>query len=298
MKFKNIFCAMLSAFVMLLSGCNEIAQTSEEYIPPEYTPQAYPVTVEGISFDESPKAVVCLSPTLADMLFELGAADRLVAANISKSSLLYENRGDFDISQCSGAVNPDIDEILSFSPDLVLTTTPMGAMDVKKITDSGAEFLYIPPAYDIPSMMEMYSMLSLICYGDIIAMQKVDNATAPLFTSIESMSDLASDKSFAFLQTQSFYPASDDTFIGSVLDKAFGDNVFADARYSSDISKISELSPDIIFLSSDIDEATLSESISLPESAYIIHLECDEKLTTATYASRIISTADSYFARG
>lgn len=296
MKLKKLFCVALSALVMLLSGCSEIAQTSEEYIPPEYTPQAYPITVEGISFEKSPSAIVCLSPTLADMLFELDAADRLVAANIEMNSLLDNNRGDFDIAQCSGAVNPDVDEILSYSPDLVLTSTPMGAMDVKKITDSGAKFLYIPPACDIPSMMEMYSMLSLICYGDIVAMQKVDEATAPLFSSIENMSKLASDKSFAFLQTQSFYPASDDTFIGSVLDAAYGDNVFADARYSGDISKISELAPDFIFLSSDIDEATLSENISLPESSHIIHLKCDEKLTTATNAMQIISSASGYFA--
>ena len=71
MKLKKLFCVALSALIMLLSGCSEIAQTSEEYIPPEYTPQAYPITVEGISFEKSPSAIVCLSPTLADMLFEL-----------------------------------------------------------------------------------------------------------------------------------------------------------------------------------------------------------------------------------
>lgn len=293
MKIKKLLGVLIVGFAMLLCGCNEISQTDEEYIPPEYTRLAYPVTVEGIVFDNSPQAIVCLSPTLADMLYELGAWDKVVAANISEGSVLYPDTA--GVTRCSGAVNPDIEEILSYSPDLVLTSTPMGAMDIKKITDSGIKYLYIPLATDISSMMEMYSMLAIICYGDIDAMQKVDEVLAPMFEAFEENISQSASMDFAVLQTDSFFLATEDTFISSVLSEAYGDNVVEGTEYSGDLSQLSELAPDIVFLSSELSESEVSGQISLPEDAYTITFSCDEKITTATQAAELVKCGFTLF---
>lgn len=292
---KKRFCFQrLAVFVLALSammvfvGCEEISVTDAQYKPPENTAAPYPVTVEGITFRSAPQRIVSLSPSLSEALYDIGAWEKVVAAAVSEGAVQYEMLSGKETAKT--AVNPDISLILSFSPDLVVTSSPLAVMDVKSIEDSGAGYLYIPAKTDISGVADEYALLSIICNGSIDSMTIVDNAMQGFVDTMKEIEGSDIDVTFAVIQTNDYFVATGDTFISNLL-SVFGTNVFGkDTAYSVTYEMLSEALPDVIFLSADIDIEELPSEIS-QSSSMIIQLSCDEHIVTPTQMQKILDEA-------
>lgn len=287
---RLIILAVLSIFVF--TGCNEIYTTEDSYMPPVIEREEYPVTVEGISFDAPPERILSLSPTMSEMLYELDAWDKVCAAVLSENSFFSSQLAGKELG--ATAVNPDVDLIVSKTPDLVVTTTPMATVDVKAITDSGAKYLYVPLPKTETEMVELYSMLSLICYGKETAMDRVDAVLAPYFELKDEIYQNIEYISYLAIQSEELFMATGDTFVSEML-SVFGTNVIGDREgYLASLSEIEELLPDVIAVF-----GSFSEDYELPEEisqsgAVVVNVTLDEKVATVgTYKGIMESVYDT-----
>ncbi|MHC5034378.1 MAG: ABC transporter substrate-binding protein [Planctomycetota bacterium] len=85
---------------------------------------------EGHGFDHRSRRVVCMSPAVAEIVFALGAGDRVVGVSQYTTYPPEATRK----PTCGGFMNPNYELILSLQPDLILTQG-----EAEKLTSFGRD---------------------------------------------------------------------------------------------------------------------------------------------------------------
>ena len=109
--------------MLLLCSCTDIIE-NEDALPAAATmaePQPYPVEEGNLIFNSSPVTVGSLSPAVTEMIYELGYGDRLIC----RSSYCDTPEAVLSLPETGSAANPDIDKIISYAPELLITQSPI-----------------------------------------------------------------------------------------------------------------------------------------------------------------------------
>ena len=206
----------------------------------------FPVTVAGIVIPQAPVAIVSLSPTATEVLFALGAGDRVIAVDS-----LSDYPPEAPVTELS-AFQPNVEAIASYGPDMVVISWDPGEVE------AGIEALGIPVLIQAPALSIEDAYLQMRQLGEATG---TSSAAEELVTSIQAeIADLVGqygvqDRHLTYYHEvdDALYSATSATFVGSVY-ALFGleniaDTADADGFGYPQLSGeyILEADPDLIF---------------------------------------------------
>jgi iron complex transport system substrate-binding protein len=224
---RHLPLALILAASLILAGCGGTGSSEDtgpaEDTSPSASPADYPVTINAgsgeVTLDEQPERIVSLSPSATEILFAIGAADQVIAAD--EYSTYPASAPTTDLS----AYDPNVEAITGYEPDLVVV-----ANDTDGIVASLAEL-------DIPTIVNPAPATIEEGYDGVAALGL---ATGHVDETAEVVADMRAqvDEALAAAPRESLrvyheldenlYAASAHSFIGSVYDALGATNV-ADA---------------------------------------------------------------------
>jgi iron complex transport system substrate-binding protein len=248
---KKILILLLSLCItLLISGCDiededDVLENGEyehaDEAPEE--PQPFPIIVGGVEIIESPEKVISLSPSLTEIVFELGFGSRLIA----RSSYCDFPLGASALLRAGSAVNPNIDRIIELSPSLVLTTGVFSQKDMFRMEQANIGVLVVPPSTSLNELRNVYRALGLVFEGVFTGSETGDEAFSVISRVCDNI-DVVSLGNFIYI-TGDFKVATGDTLEHSIF-SCFGKNLAErGSNYEFDLSRLIENQPDVILLS-------------------------------------------------
>jgi len=257
-----VITAVIIAFALLPAGCAQVSEglpiSTEGILHEELS---YPVEVETLVFNESPKSVASLSPALTEIICELGYEGLLTG--ISTYCNYPENIGGRE--NIGSAANPDINAVIRIKPDLLLSQSPIAKKDIASIEESGTRVLILPATTTVEGLYQLYSDLAAIFGGRLNAESAAEEALAPLKKALAEAE--GSVESFIYIMDYKLSVAPPDTFAGDFF-SYFGKNVINEnGKINITSEELAKYSPEYIFLTS---ESPASELLPAEGSRTII----------------------------
>ncbi len=268
-KTKRIIPLLISV-CLLLSGCDirmETPETTEDALPavatteisaePDAEPQPFPVIINDITIEKAPERVASLSPSLTEIIFEMGYGDKLVGKG-SYCDYPEETALITDIGRPS---KPDINAIISLSPEVLFTATAIPLKDQYKLEENGIKTVYIPYPENMVQFEKIYNAVGLIFEGKFDGEAAGEKGFSPVSEALASSAH--SIGSFIYI-TEGLTVATGDTFEHSVL-SAFGENIGEPGSdYGYDKEYLLEFQPELIFLNDNytIDDLLADDTYS------------------------------------
>ena len=273
--------ALLLIVTIMLCGCSG----ADDNIPEETIdntasgePTPYPFTVNGVEISAQPERVVCLSPALTEIIYEIGYGDRIVGRS-SYCDYPSEVKKAADLGSTA---NPNIDAIIDLLPDLVITSTPIASKDMFTMEQAGIKTVLIPAPTTLEGFSSIYTSLGLIFEGMFTGTEKGED-TYSAISKVLGNTDAVNIGTFVYV-TENLTIAGGDTFESAVL-SCFGSNIAKnETGYGFDPAELVENQPDIVLLS---DKYTVAE---LMEDEYYSQLD-------AVVENRVIFINNVYFER-
>lgn len=210
---KKILC-LLVVFTLSLTGCSLLRTSGPIVLVDDFDRE--------ISLEEPAQRVISLVPAATEMLFALGAGDRVVGAseycNYPEAALEIPRVGGFD--------GPNLEAIVALEPDLVL------AASLHKDAVEGLEGLGIPVlALDPMTLEEIYANIELLARAigeDKAGKDLVADMKGRLEAVGQALGQLQEDER-PLVFYESWYPgiwtAGEDTFISEIITLAGGKNI-------------------------------------------------------------------------
>lgn len=239
--------ALLLAIAVMLCGCED---ADNDDIPEETTentdsaePMPYPFIVNGTEISAQPEKVVCLSPALTEIIYEMGYGDKIVG----RSSYCDYPTDVKNAADLGSTANPDIDAIIDLLPDLVITSTSIASKDTFAMEQAGIKTVLIPAPTTLEGFSSIYTSLGLIFEGIFTGTEKGEDAYSVISKALGN-TDAMNIGSFIYV-TENLTIAGGDTFENAIL-SCFGSNIAKnETGYGFDKSELIENQPDIILLS-------------------------------------------------
>lgn len=225
------------------------SQTEETSVEAE--PMPYPLSVNKTEIKASPEKVVCLSPALAEIIYELGYGDTI----IGRSSYCDYPENILGAKDVGTAANPDINAISDLMPNLVITSTPIASKDIFTMEQAGIATVIIPSPTTLEGFSSIYTALGLIYEGLFTGREKGEETYSGISKLLGNTEALSIGK-FVYV-TENVEIAGGNTFESAVL-SCFGTNIAKEGtEYTYDKSLLLENQPDIILLNSKYTRETL-----------------------------------------
>lgn len=201
-----------------------------------------------VSIPQNVKRIVSCVPSLTELLFDLGAGDRVVGRT---KFCIHPSPAIYNIPVVGGTKDLKIDTIKSLNPDLIIGNKEENVKaQIHELSQNIP--VWISDVSDFDDAIEMISLLSRILKSKDIG----DKLTTELLNRKSSWADsFPKEKSSVLylIWQKPFMAAGGDTFIHSMLDIFGLKNCMADRNRYPEISLelIKKMNPDYIFLSSE-----------------------------------------------
>lgn len=231
--------------------------TTDDMCVADLEPQPYPVTVNDTVIELLPERVVSLSPSLTEIIFEMGYGDKVVG----RGSYCDYPEEVLQLTDTGRPSKPDIDGIISLSPDVLFTATAIPTKDLYKLEENGIKTVYIPYPENIAQFENIYNAMGLIFEGKFDGEASGEKAFESISTAFGTSGNSLGD--FVYV-TEGLTIATGDTFESSVL-SCFGKNIAANGtEYGYPKEYLVEFQPDIILLNDNytIDDLLADEIYS------------------------------------
>ena len=238
---------LLLAIAVMLCGCEDV---DNDDIPEETTestdsaePMPYPFLINGTEISAQPEKVVCLSPALTEIIYEMGYGDKIVG----RSSYCDYPADVKNAADLGSTANPNIDAIIDLLPDLVITSTSIASKDTFAMEQAGIKTVLIPAPTTLEGFSSIYTSLGLIFEGIFTGTEKGENSYSVISKTLGN-TDAVNIGKFVYI-TENLTVAGGDTFENAVL-SCFGSNIAKNVTgYGFDKAELVENQPDIILLS-------------------------------------------------
>lgn len=272
-NFKKHF-ALLLAMVMVFSfvGCGkkadnapntnttpttEATPTTEPTLAPteavtDTKTTTYPATItdsngKEVVIESEPMKVVSMGPNITEMLYAIGAGDRLVGrtdyCDYPQEALAVESVGSLS--------TPDIEKIISLEPNVVIASTHFSEDAEKQLSDLGIDVIVL---YEEHNVEGVYTIIDTL--GTIFNMQEQatlvrDEMKTSIEETVEAVKGLEAPSVYYVVGYGEYgdYTAGGDTFVGQLITMAGGKNIAQDVSgWSYSLESLLEADPDIIIL--------------------------------------------------
>lgn len=258
-KKLTILLILVTSLAMILAGCqNGTAQTTPVPSPsststPAPTPEDTSYTVidsqgNEIKFEKTPETVVSLAPNVTEIIFAIGAEEKLIArtdwCNFPEAVSNYASVGNID--------QPDVEKIIELNPDVVILSEITKKELAYQIRDAGIPFVVVD---EEGSFTGAYRCIEIV--GSVLGAEK--NAAEVVSTMKTEIDSITVKVSGAQKKTVYYvmgygeygdYTAGKGTFISEMIAAAGGINVADDTEgWSYSVEKLIEHNPDVLLLS-------------------------------------------------
>lgn len=238
-----VCCLFITAFSACKKDEEEKPAETEETTT-EAEPMPYPLTINGTEIISKPEKVVCLSPAIAEIIFELGYGDTI----IGRSSYCEYPESILSAADVGSTANPNINAITDLMPNVVITSTPIASKDIFTMEQAGIATLIIPAPTTLEGFFSIYTSLGLIYEGMFVGTEKGEEAYSGISKLLGNTEALNIGK-FVYV-TESLAVAGGNTFESAVL-SCFGTNIAKESSgYEYDKELLLENQPDVILLNS------------------------------------------------
>ena len=201
----------------------------------------------SVSSSAAPQRIVALAPHIVEMLFDIGAGDKIVGtveyADFPKAAL--------KIPRVGGYHGIQIEKILALKPDLVVVWQSGNKVsDIEQLEKMGLNIIYSKP-HKIEDVADELRKLGKLTGHDIQANTVADRYTQRLKTLREQHADIAPMKVFYQLWPEPMRTINKETLINQLIEVCQGQNVFAEnptAYPQIGIENVIVAQPEIIIL--------------------------------------------------
>jgi iron complex transport system substrate-binding protein len=199
--------------------------------------------------DRPPQRIVSLSPNVTEIIYGLGAWDKIVGVTMY-SDFPPEAK---TIPNVGGWVNPNLEAIVRLKPDLVIFMTDQDSIFGDNIRKLGLNTLSIDSNKSIKDIQNSILQLGKILQKE----QEAENLAARIRSNLEEMSSKTSRvprKRVLFVvgrnpgTLEDIYVIGRDNYINELINLAGGENVVKSNRFALKIAKDAILSfdPEVI----------------------------------------------------
>jgi len=250
--------------VLVMSACSStavITTTTPRTIATTTTttttaaqPSPFPTTVVAangaVEIQETPQAIVSLSPTATEMLFAIGAGGQVIA--VDDQSNYPESAPVTDLTGFS----PNVEAIVAYDPDLVLITFDPGDL-IASLGALGIPVLLEPGAASLTDVYEQIEQLGIATGHQQEALDLVELMRARIgVIRFAATAPPSSDEklTYYFELDPTYYSVTSTTFIGQLVGllglENIADPADADGYGYPQLSAeyIIDADPDLIFL--------------------------------------------------
>ncbi len=240
-----VLAPLLLAFALVACG------DSDDPTPtPTTAPTEEPLTVtdsDGVElqFEEAPTRIVSFSPAATEILFAIGAGDRVIAAD-EFSDFPAETA---DLPKVSYS-EPDPENVLSFDPDLVIVATRQQE-SVEQLRGLGLVVFLNRAADSVDGVLENITLLGEVT-GQSDEAEALVTSMQERIDAVESaIADVEAGPSVFYELSDSLFTVAPDTFIGSYLTLLKASNVAegAESQFPQLTAEaVIEANPEVILL--------------------------------------------------
>lgn len=227
---------LLLVLSFLLAACSGSAAPSATEAPSPSTQPAvatFPLTVSDalghqITLDKAPQRIISLSPSNTEILFAVGAWDQVVAdtkyCNYPAAAKLLPKIGGFTADTIS------VETIISMKPDLVLANSTDQEATVKALEDAQVKVVALAAASfdDVFANITLVGKLSGHLAEANRVVEQMKNRLAAVNGKIGAVPQEKRPNVFWEVWDDPLMTVGPATFIGQMIDKAGGVNLFAD----------------------------------------------------------------------
>jgi len=194
----------------------------------------YPITVTDasgatVTVAEEPADVVVLAPSAAQVMWEIGAEEKVVGMPV-RYYTEYLNGSTAKANVVNEQGQPQIEKVLDLEPDLVLAPNVVSQDAVDQLRSVGLTVYRYEQASSIADVIGKTRLTGRLV-GACDTAQKVSNQTQSTF---ETYRNTASEgnKPTVYYAMGGGYTAGPETFIGDVIAAAGGENIATAANIS------------------------------------------------------------------
>ena len=244
-KFLILTIALVAC--LLVTGCDGLSifgnNSKSDSGDVSAEPRPFPVVIDGITIESSPERIISLSPSLTEIVFELGEGERI----IGRSDYCDYPRNTLDIEIVQSGIAFDIEEIIQHSADLLLLSSPIPERDRLVLEREGTATLVIPAPKSLHEFLGVYRMLGLALNGGFVGLETGESAFSNVALVCKNPDDF--DLGNFVYVTENMLIATGDTFESAIL-SCFGNNLAEDANgYTFSKKELIDNQPDLILLS-------------------------------------------------
>ncbi|WP_394121374.1 ABC transporter substrate-binding protein [Planococcus donghaensis] len=254
------FGATAGLAAVLMAGCGDTATPVEEEDvetpaepPTEVADVEFPVTMtdavgEEVVIEEEPEAIVSMVPSNTEIVYELGAGDKMVGVsdfdNFPEEATEVEKIGGQEFN---------VEKIISLQPDLVLAHESglgVGDAGLQQLRDAGLDVFVVNNAI---SFEEVYDSITVIAQatGTMETAESIVSEMEVQVAEIEELANTIEEPKTVFLEVGSqpdIYTTGKGTFMDEMLTLINAENVAGDLEgwVSMDPEAIVTADPDVI----------------------------------------------------
>lgn len=233
------------------TDANQPTTTTAETVAADQTIYPYEFkAADGsvITIEAEPQRIVSLSPTFTEVVYALGAGDRMVGRT-DYCDYPVETK---DVTSVGSMVTPSVEKIVELEPDLVLVSFMEQEM-IDKIQQSGAKVIQVNSANGIEGSYTNMEVIGRVLNTNTEAKTLVETLKADIAALVEKVKAAKPVTAYyvAGFGKNGDYTAGPDTFMNDLFVAAGGDNVAKDAegwKYTTE--KLMEKDPEYLFIGS------------------------------------------------
>lgn len=263
--------ALIVTIVLLLPATSALAyaQSAETPAPATNAPKNFIEVIDeagrSVRVPQPVNRIVSLAPSLTELVFALGAGNRLVAdtdyCDYPPEALRKPKVG--------GAINPSIEQIVAFRPDIVLMTKSLNRRETVLALDQLGIASYATDPRTVESVLASFQQLGELI-GERDAGERVAESLRSRLSDLKRRIGTRSPRRVLFIVwLDPFITIGRDTFIADALRYAGAASVIVTTQDWPHISleEVVRLQPDYLIFATSRDESVMqhfNELITLP----------------------------------
>jgi len=266
-------------------GSDESADTAPTDTAPADTAPADTATEP----DGGPERIVSIAPVATEMLFAIGAGDRVVAVDS-----LSTHPAEAPVTDLS-AFEPNVEAIAEFEPDLVVLSFDPGDV-VAGLEALGIDTLLLPTAMSIDDAFAQFEQLGAATGRVAEAAEEVLRIRTELDGLAASVPEREGPLTYYHEIDDTLFTATSQTFVGEIYALAGLENVADPADPDGAAGGYPQLSAEFL-LDADPDLVFLADTVCCGQSAETVAARPGWDALTAVQAGRIVELDDDVASR-
>ncbi|RLE51354.1 MAG: cobalamin-binding protein [Candidatus Methanomethylicota archaeon] len=230
----------------------QVSELQEELETPSYPLAITDDLNRTIAIAEEPQRIVSLAPSNTEILFAIGAGDKVVGVTeyCDYPEEVVSRKSSGNLTVVGGFSDINVEVIISLDPDMVIAFGTLQVKAVEALEEQGIPVIVLNPC----TVEDVLNDIKLV--GKAVGMYKeakhlVENLTQRIQVIQEKVANAPKVKVYYELWYDPLMSAGPGTFISDLIFMAGGENIFSDAKTQYPIVSAEEViarNPDVIVL--------------------------------------------------